>query len=77
MQELIIGIEDATQSLPGLVKPDTVLRAMEGWDSLGVVSFISLLAERHGVEVAVEDLQECPTVKDLFDMLVRKGATGL
>ncbi len=77
MQGLITAIEDATQSLPGKVRPDMALQGMEGWDSLGMVSFISLVAERHGVELAVEDLQECATVTDLLDMLQRKGGQGL
>jgi acyl carrier protein len=77
MQGLITAIEDATQSLPGKIRADSALQAMEGWDSLGMVSFISLVAERHGVELAVEDLQECATVTDLLAMLQRKGGAGL
>ena len=40
MQGLIADIEDATQNLPGKIGPDTILRRIEGWDSLALVAFI-------------------------------------
>lgn len=73
MDRLITDIEDATQSLPGLFGPDAVLETVEGWDSLGMALFIGIVAERTGVELAIEDLQECTTVRDLQAMLERKG----
>ena len=74
MQGLIADIEDATQNLPGKIGPDTILRRIEGWDSLALVAFIEAVDERYGIEVAVEDLTECETVADLHAMLQGKSA---
>lgn len=74
MQGLITDLEDATQSLPGKILPETVLKRIEGWDSLALVSFIAAVDDRYGVELSVEDLSECDTVADLHAMLLRKTA---
>ncbi len=73
MQALIIDLEDATQSLPGRITPDTALRTLEGWDSLAFVSFTSAVHERLGVELRAEDLLACETVRDLHHMLADKA----
>lgn len=73
MQGLIIDLEDATQSLPGRITPDSVLKNLEGWDSLAFVSFISAVQERYGVELRAEDLLACETVTDLHNMLTGKA----
>lgn len=73
MQGLIIDLEDATQSLPGRIKPDTALKTLEGWDSLAFVSFIAAVQDRFGVDLSAEDLLSCQTVADLHTLLVGKA----
>ncbi|MFT3859617.1 MAG: phosphopantetheine-binding protein [Aquabacterium sp.] len=73
MQGLIIDIEDATQSLPGRIGPETVLKSIEGWDSLAFVSFIAAVQDRYGVELSAEDLLSCRTVTDLHHLLSGKA----
>lgn len=73
MQGLIIDLEDATQSLPGRIQPDTVLKSIEGWDSLAFVSFISAVQDRYGVELSAEELLACETVSELHTMLMGKA----
>jgi acyl carrier protein len=73
MQGLIIDLEDAIQSLPGRVTPDTVLKSLEGWDSLAFVSLISAVQDRYGVDLSAEDLLSCETVADLHTMLMGKA----
>ena len=74
MQRFVTDLEDATQNLPGAIDIDSPLKAVEGWDSLGVVSLMTLLLERYEVELQVEDLQACTTVRDLFELLRGRGA---
>jgi acyl carrier protein len=74
MQEMITDLEDATQSLPGLIKPETVLGTMAGWDSLGVVAFITAVAERYQVELAADALKACATVADLHALILQLQA---
>lgn len=58
-------LEEATQTDPGALSPDQVLKELEGWDSLGVVMFIGLVLEHLGVEISVHEIRECPRVSDL------------
>lgn len=74
MQRFVTDLEDATQNLPGTINIDAPLAAVEGWDSMGVVALITLLHERHEVELHIEDLQACATVRDLFELLRARGA---
>ncbi len=72
MQGLITDLEDATQSMPGAIKPDTVLRSLEGWDSLAFVSFSTAVGVRFGVTLSSDDLLHCETVGDLHALLMGK-----
>lgn len=74
MQRFVTDLEDATQNLPGAIGVDLPLTSVEGWDSLGVVALITLLQERYEVELHLEDLQACTTVRDLFELLRERGA---
>jgi acyl carrier protein len=78
MQNLIMELEDAIQALPGKIKPDTPLNTLDGWDSMGLVAFISAVSERYGVELMVEDLRSSATLADLHELLVqRAGADAM
>mgnify|MGYP000868015019 CR=1 FL=1 len=74
MQRFITDLEDATQNLPGAIDINSPLNAIEGFDSLGLVSLITLLDERYGVELQLEDLQTCRNVRELFELLRGRGA---
>lgn len=73
MQGLIIDLEDATQSLPGSIRPETELKTLEGWDSLAFVSFIAAVQDRFGVDLTAEDLLSSQTVADLNTLLAGKA----
>jgi acyl carrier protein len=46
--------------------PDTELRELSGWDSMGQVSVFSLLDEAIGTTPAPGVLQKCTTVGDIL-----------
>jgi acyl carrier protein len=73
MQGLITDLEDATQSIPGTVHPHTVLKTLDGWDSLAFVSFSTAVGDRFGVRLSSDDLLACDTVADLHDLLLGKA----
>lgn len=58
-------LEEATLSDPGTVQPAAELAELEGWDSMGMVMFITLVTERYGVELTVHDLRDSPTAEAL------------
>lgn len=76
MQGLIMELEDAIQALPGRITPETPLRTLDGWDSMGLVAFISAVSERYGVELMVEDLRSSETLADLHALLVQRAGAG-
>ncbi len=76
MQGLITDLEDATQSLPGRIRADTVLKTLDGWDSLAFVSFTAAVQDRFGVEVSADDLLACHTVGDLHALLADRAGTA-
>ena len=68
-KDVTLLLEEATQSLSGSLEPATDLKALEGWDSMGMVMFMGLVHERAGFELSVHDLRECETVSALTQMI--------
>lgn len=62
-------LDEITEAAPGTVKGTETLRALEGWDSLALVSFIAVVDERFGVTLPAAKLQKCTTVEDLVALL--------
>lgn len=58
-------LEEATMSDPGAIRPNASLLDHEGWDSMGMVMFISLVKERFGIELSAHDLRESTTAESL------------
>ncbi len=66
-------IEEATQSEEGSLPGDVQLKAIVGWDSMGMVWFMSLVEEHHGVELSVFDLRDCETPGDLLACVLKRS----
>ena len=45
------------------------LKDLDGWDSLAVVSFMAMVHENYGVQVAPKDMRSCNTVNDLMALV--------
>ncbi len=73
MQGRITDLEDATQSIPGSIHPHTVLKTLDGWDSLAFVSFSTAVGARFGVTLSSDDLLACEVVADLHGLLLSKA----
>ena len=48
------------------ITSDTVLRDLELWDSLSVISLLAVLDESYGINIEATELAEVVTVSDLF-----------
>lgn len=69
-QEWVIAtLEEATQSLPGAIAAETDLSGLDGWDSMGMVMFMGIVAEEHEVELSVHDLRTCTRASELFELI--------
>ncbi len=58
------GIFEETS--PESITGDTVYSELEEWDSVMLLSLISMIDEKYNVVVDVEELNETRTVEDLF-----------
>lgn len=77
MSEVDVGavielLEEATLSDPGTFPVSTPLHEVEGWDSMGMVMFISLVTERFRVELTAHDLRECGTADELQQRIAER-----
>lgn len=48
-------------------KADTEYKTLDEWDSLAVLSIISMVDEQLGKKVTGADLRACSTIEDLFN----------
>jgi acyl carrier protein len=72
LQAIIASLEEATQNMPGKINADTQLAGIEGWDSMGVVSFVQIIFEQSRIELDAEALATCRTVSELHDLLTKQ-----
>jgi acyl carrier protein len=72
MQEFIKKFEDAIDgSQPGDITPDTNFRELGYWDSLSLLSILAMIDIDYNKQLTVEDLKNCITVKDLYDLIIK------
>ncbi|AIF53721.1 hypothetical protein [Pelosinus sp. UFO1] len=48
---------------------DTVLKTIEEWDSLSVVSFAAMADIEYGKKLVASDIKKAQTVKDLYNLV--------
>ena len=48
------------------ITSDIILRDLELWDSLSVISLLAVLDESYGINIEATELAEVVTVSDLF-----------
>ena len=59
----------ALVSEPGTT-PETELGTLDGWDSLGQVTFIAFVRRQFGTVLNVEKMKSAKTVSDLYNLVV-------
>lgn len=70
-QELLAHIQDALQR-DEAITPELKLEEIEEWDSLAIVSLISLYDTYFSITVTGNTLRECQSVKDLIALVEDK-----
>lgn len=51
------------------INPEIVLRDLELWDSLSVISLLAVLDESYGINIEATELVDVITVADLFSFV--------
>lgn len=67
-KDFLLALDEMLELAPGTLTGDEALEALEGWDSLAVISFIALVDEKLNKVVEGEKLAKAKTVADLLDL---------
>ena len=54
------------------ISPSDVLRDLELWDSLSVISLLAVMDEMFGINVEATELADVVTVSDLFSFIEQR-----
>ena len=62
-------LDDLLELKAGTVGSDTVLKELEEWDSVAVISLIAMVDDRYDLILPPRDIAECATAGDLAGVL--------
>lgn len=68
MNEFIEKFKDALD-IEGEFDINVELEEFEEWDSIGYISVMSMLDEEYGKEVNANQLKDCKTIADLYELV--------
>lgn len=54
-----------------VVKPNTVFRDLDGWDSLTSLMVVAMFDEIYNVSINSDHLQSATTIKDLYNFIIK------
>lgn len=75
LEEKLSLIAEALDIEPGTLKPETRLEDLQEWDSLGVVSLITMLDKHFSVRLQPEEIRALVTVEDILSRM-KEGSAG-
>ncbi len=52
--------------------PDTVLKDLNEWDSLSVLTTMAMVSTNYNKVIEMEDIEKCDTVQSLFEAVKAK-----
>ena len=67
MQKKLELIANALDVDKDLIVPDKVLEELEEWDSMGVISIISMLDKNYKVQLKADQIKDLKTVSDILE----------
>jgi acyl carrier protein len=71
--DMIGLIAEALEVPPGSLSLQTEVAAVDEWGSLGWLTLMSILDERHGVSLSTSDIDSIAKVSDLAALLRSRG----
>ena len=61
-------LDEILELPPGTLKGPELLSDLENWDSLALMSFISLMSDQYQVTLSPRQISSCETVSDLWKL---------
>jgi acyl carrier protein len=70
--DLLLAFENSLEEPPeaGSLKGDELCADLDGWNSLAVLSFISVINKEYGVTLPPAKILACQKVDDVIDVVV-------
>jgi acyl carrier protein len=69
IDDILKCLEESSLMIPGRLEPGTPLKALGGWDSIGMVTFITLVKKRTGIRFRISDLIHCDTPESFLKLI--------
>lgn len=66
--EFIRAFEEILELSPGTLADGSKLADLEGWDSVAMVTLMSVVDEKCGVQLSPRKIASCVTVQDLYQL---------
>ena len=74
IKEFIKNIEEEFEDLtPGTIKGTSVFRLLDGWSSMMALIIIAKIDTVYNITITAEELSECKTLADLFNITAAKA----
>ena len=67
--EFMLQLDSVFELAPGTLRPDTILRDIETFDSLKFLELIALADEQFHVDLNPEQMHKCRTIEDLLSLI--------
>ena len=75
LSDFVQSVEKEFEDVPiGTITGDTEFRKLEGWSSMMALIIIAKIDSDYGVTVTAEELADCSTINDLFELVHAKAA---
>jgi acyl carrier protein len=71
-EKFFAAVRDAFEQAPLGLAMTSVLRDLDGWDSLTSVMLVAQIYTDYGVQVSGGELESCHTLNDLMALVQRK-----
>jgi acyl carrier protein len=78
IQEFIVKVEEEFEEMPkGALKPESNIREHFTWDSINALIFIAHVNVNYDVEITAQNLVDCATIQDLYDVIKAKKEAAI
>ena len=75
-KEILLILDEVVEEDPGTLDGTEVLKELEGWNSMAVLSFQTEVDTHFGMRLSSVKLMPCKTVNDLIELLGDKVAAN-
>jgi acyl carrier protein len=71
-EEILLQFENSLEEplAPGTLRGDELCADLDGWNSLAVLAFISVVNKEYGITVPPKKIFSCQKVDDIIDLVL-------